>query len=436
MPKVNPIRAIILTIIVSIFTFGVTKLFLLRFEAGDVYPAYSTLRSDPLGNRAFYRSLSYLNATLVSRNYRPLRNLEFKQGTALFYIGTPVFDSGSVSNEWLKVFERLTSDGGRLVLSFLPVEKKPANWRMETCAKPTANIKDSEESRQQNEQKDSRPRTDNGENEPVTAPKTDIADENLDCASLKERWGLTFGFADQPSDKAVRYGKGISAGDFKELPQEISWHTALFFDDLDDIWRVIYAADGRPVIIERAYGNGSLVLSADSFFMSNEAMRSERYPRLLAWIIGESSKIVFDETHFGIFKHPGVLTLIKKYRFQWFIFTVAILALLFIWKNSVYFVPPPRTIRSGADQDVISDRDFSQGLISLLRRNIPRRKILQTCGREWERSFQPEKRFQNEKLKKIKAVIQKLKSQSSKSIDPVSGYRRISKIISKGRHYE
>ena len=37
-----------------------------------------------------------------------------------------------------------------------------------------------------------------------------------------------------------------------------------------------------PVVIERQYGNGSIVLVADSFLVSNEALRSERHPRLLA----------------------------------------------------------------------------------------------------------------------------------------------------------
>ncbi len=44
----------------------------------------------------------------------------------------------------------------------------------------------------------------------------------------------------------------------------------------------------------------------------------------------------------GIFKHPGVLSLIKKYHFHWFIFTIAVLALLFIWKNSALFCAPAK----------------------------------------------------------------------------------------------
>ena len=436
MPKANPIRIAFLLIIVLGFILGVVKLFLLRFEAGDVYPAYSSLRSDPLGSRAFYSSLENMDDARVSRNYLTLRNLKFKDHTALFYVGVAAFDAESVSAEWLKVFERLTNTGGRMVLSFLPVEKKPADWRMSKCFEPKEEVKDTEKTRRNDARDDSENPSNNDENKSQAAPGRRIQDNPGKCVSLKEQWGLTFAFAEEPSDKAERLSDDLFQSHIKGMPQTISWHTALYFDELDDIWRVIYAADGRPVIIERPYGKGSLVLAADSFFLSNEALRSERHPELLAWTLGESSNVVFDETHLGIFKHPGVLSLIKKYRFHWFIFTVAVLALLFIWKNSVYFVPPPKRSRPQPGGGFISDRDSTQGLISLLRRNIPARQLLQTCAREWERSMQPQKRFRNNKLKQIKSALQMIETQSPKSIDPVLGYRRISKIISKGRHYE
>ncbi|MGD8493987.1 MAG: hypothetical protein PVH44_10295, partial [Desulfobacterales bacterium] len=76
MPKANIIRAVAFVVIFLGFVLGVIQLFLLRFEAGDVYPAYSTLRSDPLGGRAFYRGLENLRNTSIERNYRQLGNLE------------------------------------------------------------------------------------------------------------------------------------------------------------------------------------------------------------------------------------------------------------------------------------------------------------------------------------------------------------------------
>jgi hypothetical protein len=436
----------IFAVIVSGFILGVFKLFLLRFEAGDVYPAYSSLRSDPLGSRAFCSSLENINGSRVSRNYHRLQEIEFKKNTAFFIIGSSVFDADSVSAEWLQVFERLTDAGGRLVLSFLPVEKKPANRRMSGCAAPKKETEDSDNGRQKNahgdKQNASKPQVpENVSDAPAKEDKklengsASSAPENQhNCVSLKEKWGLVFAFGDKPPDKAVNVHDELSGINLKGLPQTISWHTALYFDDLDDAWRVIYAAEGRPVIIEKSHGKGTLVISADSFFFSNEALRSERHPELLAWALGQSAAVVFDETHFGIFKNPGVLSLIKKHRFHWFIFAVAVLALLFIWKNTAYFVPPPKRSPTPPGGNFISDRDSTRGLISLLRRNIPARQLLQVCAREWERTIQPQKRFRSDELAEIKSALQMMTTRSPRFIDPVAGYRRISKIISKGRY--
>ena len=436
---------ILLVLIVTTFALGVVKLFLLRFEAGDVYPAYSSLRSDPLGSRAFYSSLKNVNRVRVSRNYLPMQSFEFEEQTAFFHIGTAAFDSQSVSGEWLEIFERLTDKGGRLVLTFIPVEKKPADWRMQKCFVPQGEPYDKDERPPGGEPKDSEnpanhPQMSNAskddDHQPQTPPVDYFTHQSGNCISLQEQWGLTLAFAEYPSDKAVIENDYPTSDRLKSLPRKISWHTALYFDELADSWRKIYTANGRPVVIERPYGRGSLVLSADSFFLSNEALRSERHPELLVWLLGESANIVFDETHFGIIRHSGLLDLIKKYRFHWFILTVALLAILFAWKNSASLVPPLTQTRSRTEKDVITDRDSTEGLISLLRRNIPPHRLLQTCAGEWQRNVQPERWFQGDQLMQIKSLLQKMKTQSPESIDPVSEYRRISRIISKEIRHE
>lgn len=436
MPKANTKRAILLVIIVSGFMLGVIHLFLLRFEAGDVYPPYSTLRSDPVGSRAFYRGLENLGHVSVQRNYQYLPNLEFAEPSAFFYIGTPVFDSESVPAQWIEALERLTASGGRLILSLLPVEKKPANWRMSICSASDKDESDAQNTPPTDRANNSEDAADNKAKPSESASRPLISDNDNPCVGLQEKWGLTFAFADKPATKAVKSIHDRSSTDLKRLPQTISWHTSIYFDDLDDSWRVIYTAEDRPVIIERSYGNGSLVFSADSFFMSNEAMRSERRPELLAWTVGPNSNIVFDETHLGILKHRGVLSLVKKYRFHWFIFALTVLAILFVWRNSVYFVPPPKNRNYRTGQNLYSNRDSVQGLISLLRRNIPTRQLLQTCTHEWRRTFERDQRFSDDQSDPIKTIFERIKGYTAQSNDPVSSYRRISKIISRGRQNE
>src|SRR2546427_9645317 len=48
---------VLLLVLLAVFVLGVGRLFQLRFEAGDVYPPYSSLRADPLGTKALFESL-------------------------------------------------------------------------------------------------------------------------------------------------------------------------------------------------------------------------------------------------------------------------------------------------------------------------------------------------------------------------------------------
>ena len=188
-------------------------------------------------------------------------------------------------------------------------------------------------------------------------------------------------------------------------------------------------------MIERSVGKGSLVLSADSFFISNEAQRSERQPQLLAWLLGRNAKIIFDEAHFGIYKQPSVAALLRHYRFQWAFFVLAVMVVLFVWKNAIYFVPPCKDeLPPGAD--VVSDKDYTRGLIAMLRRNIPSSEILQVCGQEWNRTFRKNKRIQPEAFERVKEILRAHAPSSKNKMDAVNGYRKISRTLQRIKRYE
>jgi hypothetical protein len=188
-------------------------------------------------------------------------------------------------------------------------------------------------------------------------------------------------------------------------------------------------------MIERPFGKGSLVLCADSFFISNEALRSERQPQLLVWLLGPNSKIIFDEAHFGINKQPSVAALLRHYRFHRVLWVLAVMALLFVWKNAVYFVPP-RKDENSAGADVVSDKDYTRGLIAMLRRNIPSREILEVCGQEWERTFKKDKRIQPEAFERVKEILRTQSPTSKNRMNAVNGYRKISRTIQRTKRYE
>ncbi len=402
------IRSVLLALLLVTFLLGVGHLFALRFETGDVYPAYSSLRSDPLGTRVLYESLENLGDLSPQRNYLFLHSLKPEPDTTFFYLGIPADDYTPVPQELIEVFDRLEKSGGRLVVSFLPLNRKLPE-KIKPGKEPESQKGDDVECRQESN-KNSR-------------------------LSVNRHWGVGFEFNQNLPVKDGSYLALDAVSNRPDLPSAISWHSNLYFVLLDESWQVLYTSEGHPVMIERPFGKGSLVLCADSFFISNEALRSERQPQLLVWLLGRSSKIVFDEAHFGIFKQPSVAALLRHYRFYRILGVLAVMALLFVWKNAVYFVPPRKDdLPSGTD--VVSDKDYTQGLIALLRRNIPGSDILRVCWQEWERTFIKDKRIQPETFERVKEILRTQAPSSKKRLDAVNGYRKISRTLQRIKSYE
>src|SRR5687767_5742404 len=65
------------------FVWGVLHLFGLEFAKGDVYPEYSSLRSDPAGAKLLYESLGRMHGLEASRNYLPLDAVRAKGATVI-----------------------------------------------------------------------------------------------------------------------------------------------------------------------------------------------------------------------------------------------------------------------------------------------------------------------------------------------------------------
>lgn len=434
-----------------LFLYGVIHLFVLRFKTGDVYPAYSSLRSDPLGTRAFFESLENLDNFSVRRNYQPLRVSQVESETTILVLGAQIEDWKRVSKESAKVLDRLMDTGGRLIISFLPVYEMVDE--SEKSGSAQKRISESDESRRQpncsvgdsgvaedneiagEEKQDSTGGSENQSKQQQGDPASDADSVNKRFISIRKHWGLGYEIneAIQSSDESPP--DLFARPETVDYPDVITWHTNVFFDVHDSDWRIIYSCEGLPVIIERQFGRGSVVMSTDSFFFSNEALRSERHPELLSGVVGPNRKIVFDEMHFGIVKRPGVAILIRKFKFQWFFAGLILLAFLFVWKNSVYFVPP-NTGGGLNEKDVRSDKDYTQGFVALLRRNIPAGELLKVCIREWKESAKADRRISGRKWDHIKAVLKKDSDLAKKEKDPVGEYQKISSIIAKENKYE
>jgi hypothetical protein len=367
----------------------------LRFDAGDIFPPYSTLRSDPLGSKAFYRSLERLEGVTVIRHYRKLEALEDTEPSTIFFLGLSSAELQSLSSDAL---HRLLAKGHRVVLSLHPVR--------------------------------GRARAD--EENPAESRKSDEDGTVLDRNPVEEkglaRLGFRLEFAPlSDNGEAGEVQASLVAGDFgPEFPEHISVHSEVRFTGIDPGWRIFYRAEGKAVLMERhETEGGSLVLVADSYPFSNEAMRRDRHTAILAWIAGKGP-FVFDETHHGLRRQPGVMALLRQYRLAPFPGVLLMLAGLYVWKRSVPFAPRLPAVKS--DDIEASAMDHHAGLTNLLRRNITDRNLLATCVDEWQRSLGRQHLSETEK-DRIRSVVESGNNSPARGQGVVEDYKKIAAIL-------
>ncbi|MBZ5622631.1 MAG: hypothetical protein LAQ69_28440 [Acidobacteriia bacterium] len=111
----------ILLILLAGFAGGVMYLFGIQFAAGDVYPEYSSLRTDPAGTKLLFDSLARLPGVTTARNYLPLDVLGENSG-AVFLLGLNPGSFGE-DDEGLQRIERLARRGNRVIAAMAAPEE-------------------------------------------------------------------------------------------------------------------------------------------------------------------------------------------------------------------------------------------------------------------------------------------------------------------------
>jgi hypothetical protein len=442
----HPARArvpgfVALIFVMLLLAVGLAQLFRLRFQSGDIYPPYSTLRSDPLGARAFCESLNRLagqsdGALRATRNFRPLDHLtQETEGATVFFLGLPVADSWATEIEAEQLEQ--VARGGRLVLTFFPTAQQPNLLTLfDREARRTPRPEEKGEAKEQGDEvgrtRQDRLRRQGARDEDQRPPWDSPSTKTI---SLGKRWGFAFDRAALPKepDGALTPVWAERRAPL-DLPEAISWHSSSFFKELSPEWRVIYERDGKAVIVERRLGNGQLVLASDSYLFSNEALRQETRPRLLAWMIGDANAVVFDETHLGVAEQRSMGYLARKYRLHGVLAGLLLLAGLFIWKNSTSLVPPVDEARAGERQALAAGRDYFSGLIGLLRRNIKPPDILFTCFQEWMKSLKYQPRNFSAKARRIEELVEAEKARPARERNPAAAYREACRILRPGVH--
>ncbi|HMJ89915.1 MAG TPA: DUF4350 domain-containing protein, partial [Candidatus Acidoferrum sp.] len=313
--------------------------------------------------------------------------------TTLFVFGLPWNELRSDEQEYRKL-DAFVRNGGRLVVTLFPQLGKPRFWG-----------------------------TAGGTNNPAFKGNRD--EHGRTMIDLNEKWGSKIEFSEMKRAANGTYDSVTAKSILPQhVPPTLSWHSSLIFTNLSFDWKVIYARGTDPVMIERQLGRGSIVLATDSYFVSNEAMQKEREPRLLSWLAGTNREIIFDEAHLGVQETTGIARLARRYRLHGGVFALALLAALFVWKNSLSFVPGAE-ISDAAEQ--VHGRESAAGFVNLLRRSVASEQLLQSCLNEWHKSRALDRRASPRKLERVRVAVDAYNS--SAKPNAVETYKIISSIL-------
>lgn len=407
MKKAGPI----LTLLACAMLFGGTFYVLLkdRFESGDVYPPASSLRSDPLGTMIFYESLKELPGITVERDHSAVNKLPDGVKTTYLHLAARARDWETMPTDLYRLVDRFLLQGGRLVITLAPEYFDREFEAMK------AKLEKKVEKKEDKEESDAKGKDEKTDKKPEEkSKKAKRSDEGE--VSLKEKWGLEFS-KDKEGDTEA---KNVSQ---LPLAPELEWHGDIILKKPDASWEVIYRTKTGAVLAERKRGAGSIVVATDSFFTSNEALVDDRQTELLAWLVGPSDRVVFDEAHLGIVNSPGLATLARKYRLHGGVLVLAILAGLFIWKNSSSLAPPRRAARES--DTVIPGRATGAGFVSLLKRAIPADRVLTVCLDEWKKSFGQGERFTAREKEAVESMVREDEAKPARERNPVNTYQKI-----------
>jgi hypothetical protein len=325
--------------------------------------------------KAFYESLRTTDLLNVSRRLQSSKTLPSGADQVLFVAGIQA-DHQSISDEDSRFFDHWIATGGRLIIALRPYENQPADNR----AAPRANQEESEQ-----------------------AP-------SILWQSQLRRWGVRIApLREIPSSTA-------NSPVFGTIPR---WLGRSSFDRLNPEWKVIAFQGNHEVIVERAFDHGgSLVLMADCYPLSNEALAAERNTGFLLWLLDNRPAVLFDETHLGLSEQPGIMTLAQRYGLQGALISIVAVLLLFIWKCQYTLVPRSKLAQEGS---TISGSSSELAFLNLLHRAVSRKDLLNVCLTTWLKTARPT----SAQLE----MLEKFRSDAGPEKTALEGYNQLTTLL-------
>ena len=322
---------LLLAALVALFLWGLIAMMNLAISRAPVYGDHSTLRSDPLGAKALYETLAALPGLRVERNLRRPSRLAGVEAT-VFWLGSQPQNVLDWNKDDLTAFEAIVKKGGRLVLGVLPagpaVQESPKPAQTKAGEKVAALMR---------------------------------------LAEIEKRWQV----------RLARPQIQKANDDADGSPRQ----TALRLEPLTADWRCLQTIDHRCLAAERTFGAGTIVITLETFPLSNEGLRTNRLPQWISTLVGPGKRVIFDETHLGVEESGSIGTLIRQFRLEAAALMLVALAALFIWRNSTSLLPA----RAPAPDPGLA-ADPHRSMVLLLRRSITPSALGKTCLEEWQRA--------------------------------------------------
>ena len=399
-----------------------------RFVEGDIYPYYASFRSDPLGTSALYETLSGLPQYEVSRNVTNLNSLStLDANTTLLLLGYPRDDLSELRAPENSPVMEAVKEGARLVLTINP-ELVPEKFR------PLKSEEEEDWLERRRQLREERLRGEKGsrreapnDNEEGSDEEIGETDESAEDKSdsgedeegaFEVRMASMFGprltehldfevngleeFERPKGGWETKKGKSFTAKR-SDLVMP-SWYSQYRLETESAAWYPVVKVEGKPVVMERRWGKGSVVIATDSFFVSNEALHREAVPEFLIWMVGDKKNIVFDETIHGTLESGGTMKLIRHYRLHGLFLGMVVFVALWAWRSGSTLAPGNPAIEHGfvSSRESVGGLETGRGLIHLLKKSIPRNKLLDHCFEIWRLSYQRDlAQVQEKKVSKI-----------------------------------
>jgi hypothetical protein len=382
---------IALAVLAAVLFLGtLNRLFELRFAAGDIHPPSSSRRADPVGSRALRDALALQPGLSVSQNLEPLKRLRTGPGTTLLLLGVAPENAGfpGANPSDNAPLVQAARDGARVVIGF---EHESARLATNAIRRGIRSLNRA------------------GFSTNIPPPLTATLHFNLVQGLQAATNGTAERLVPDPS-----------------LPVEVPWTSPWNLSNLHSSWRAIYSRDLRVVAAERSFGMGSIVLLSSDYLLSNEALRHDPQPGLLSWMLGSSTRVIFDETHLGLSLEPGMAGLLRKYHLGGAALGLLLLAALHVWRTVVRFNPP--TLPPDSD-GTVTGRGSSAGLLSILRRSVPIPDLIPVCFNEWRNAQGRHPSVAPRRIADAQDLLNLELEKHPRQRTPVETYRRIAHIL-------